>query len=328
MFKETLKQEQPIAYQTLSHALQNKRLAHAYLFSGPSGTPKKECAYLLAQSMICEHSEADGFACETCSECERIAKDTFADMIVLDGTTTSIKKDDILKLQHQFMKTGLEHTGKKFYILDHAENATVDALNSLLKFLEEPGSDMVAILLVEQMDRLLPTIISRCQNVVFQPLTWQHCYQACKETMEPLDAYLLSKMIRNKKQMEDAYESEEYQHAVNVFRKFQEEFLVSPYYALLAIAQDGFEDKKKRNGKLSMQYFLEMLMTFYKDVLQKERLQEDEWYQKQIVAYNTRNFPVTKLLEVLLSTRDKLLRSVNIALLCDELVYEMKEAVK
>ena len=157
MFKDILREQQPVVYHTLRNALENDRLAHAYMFSGPSGTPKKETAYLLAQSLVCGQP---GFACETCDTCERIIHNEYADMIYLDGTSVSIKKDDILKLQHAFAKTGLEKTGKKIYVLDHAENATPDALNSLLKFLEEPGSDMIAILIVEQLDRVLPTIIS------------------------------------------------------------------------------------------------------------------------------------------------------------------------
>ena len=114
MFKDILREQQPVVYHTLRNALEHNRLAHAYMFSGPSGTPKKETAYLLAQSLVCRES---GFACEVCDTCERIAHNEYADMIYLDGTSVSIKKDDILKLQHAFAKTGLEKTGKKKEIL-------------------------------------------------------------------------------------------------------------------------------------------------------------------------------------------------------------------
>ena len=62
MNKEQLKKNQPIVYRTLSNALQKNRLAHAYLFSGPKGSPTKEVALLLAQSLACTHRDADGFA--------------------------------------------------------------------------------------------------------------------------------------------------------------------------------------------------------------------------------------------------------------------------
>lgn len=328
MMKEQLAKEQPVAWQTLSHALINHKVAHAYLFHGPSGTPKEEFAYLLAQSLICANPDEQGYACENCNECTRIAQQNFSDLIVLDGTSTSIKKDHILKLQHEFNKTGLEHTGKKIYILQRAENATPDALNSLLKFLEEPTSDMVAILLVEQLDRLLPTIVSRCQLIPFHPLSASHCFAICKDELEELDAYLLSAMIRSPREMKEAYESDEYQHAQYLFQKFIEEFLKSPFYALDLLIKEGFDGKKKRDGKRCMQYFLEMLMTFYKDILMKGTLVENDWYQTQLRSYTSKAYPITKLLEITLETRDKLWKSVNLSLLSDQMVYYMKEAVK
>lgn len=327
MMKTQLAKEQNVAWQTISHALRQHKVAHAYLFHGPSGTPKLEFAYLLAQSLVCASTDEDGYACETCSECTRIAGQTFSDLIVLDGTKTSIKKDHILKLQHEFNKTGLEHTGKKIYILNRAENATPDALNSLLKFLEEPTNDMIAILLVEQLDRLLPTIVSRCQLIPFHPLSAYDCFTLCKEELEELDAYLLSAMIRSPKEIKEAYESDEFQHARYLFQHFVEAFLRSPYYALDLLIREGFDGKKKRDGKRCMQYFLEMMMTFFKDVLQDGTLIEQEWYVAQLKHMRTKSYDVAKLLEILLSTRDKLWKSVNLSLLSDQMVYLMKEAV-
>lgn len=328
MFKDVLHDEQPIVFQTLSHALCNQKVAHAYLFHGASGTPKKESAYLLAKSIVCSHVDENGFACEACDECRRIEGNNFSDMMVLDGTTTSIKKENILKLQHEFMKTGLEHTGKKIYVLNRAENATPDALNSLLKFLEEPGSDMIAILLVEQLDRLLPTIISRCQIVPFQPLTWEHCYNISKQKLDELDAYLISSMIRSPKVILEVQESEEYQHALYLFKDFQESFLSSPYDSLALLLQEGFDQKKTRNGKLCMQYFLEMLMTFYKDILQGGTWIENTWYVELISSFRRKGYDMAALLEIVLVCRDKLFKSVNITLLSDQLVYQMKEVIK
>ena len=97
MNKQQLKQEQPIAYRTLSHALKHDRLAHAYLFHGPTGTPKGAGADLLAQSIVCANRDEDGFACGECVDCRRIKEHQMTDFIYLDGTSTSIKKENILK---------------------------------------------------------------------------------------------------------------------------------------------------------------------------------------------------------------------------------------
>lgn len=323
MFKDILKEQQPVVYHTLRNALEHDRLAHAYMFSGPSGTPKKETAYLLAQSLVCEE---EGFACETCDICQRILHNEYTDMIYLDGTSVSIKKDDILRLQQTFAKTGLEKKGKKVYILDHAENATPDALNSLLKFLEEPGNDMIAILIVEQLDRVLPTIVSRCQNIPFTPLSAKQCYEAVRNDMEPLDAYLLSNMIRQKSEILEAYESEDYQHARYLLKEMLEKYLISPYDALLFLQVDGFPAKQKKYGKQALQYLIDMLSIFFHDCLRNDYALKDAWYQTMVKKYQKRNIDVVTFLQILMQTKDTLLRSVNLQLLVDQMLYRMKEA--
>jgi len=327
MTKEQFAKEQPVAYRILSHALRSQKIAHAYLFHGPKGTNKLDSAILFAQSLLCPHCDTNGFACEQCVECIRIKERKFADMIILDGSTVSIKKENILKLQHEFQKTGLEHTGKKIYILNYAENATSDALNSLLKFLEEPTDDMVAILLVEQTDRLLPTILSRCQMIPFQPLTFAACFQIAKETMGELDAYLISAMMHSPSGFKDVCESKEYAFAKQTWQEFLTAFLQSPYYGLAALLKAGV-DNKKADGKRYMRYLLEMLMLFYRDLIQKDTACHDAFYTDMIKAYQEKAYPYAVLLEIALETNDKLWKSVNLTLLCDQMVYRMKEAVK
>lgn len=325
MFKDILKEQQPVVYHTLKNALESNKLAHAYMFSGANGTPKKETAYLLAQSILCDD---EGLACETCDTCMRVAKNEYADMIYIDGTSVSIKKDDILKLQSAFNKTGLETKGKKIYILDHAENATVDALNSLLKFLEEPSNDMTAILIVENIDRVLPTIVSRCQNIPFTALSARQCYEAVRNEMEELDAYILSNLIRQKQDILDAGESEDYQHALYIFKGMIDRYAISPYQALLFLQVEGFPAKQKKYGKQAFTYLIDMLHLFFKDCLKNNPLIQDEWYRRQMDAIRNKDYDYSKLLQIFMQTKDKLLRSVNLQLLVDQMLYQMKEVTK
>ena len=122
-FAERLQAQQPVVYQTLKHALMQKKLAHAFLFFGQKGTPRLETALLLAQSRICQHVH-DGFACEECIDCQRIAEGNYADLILLDGASKSIKKEELRSMQERFNKTGLERSGQKVYILNNAENTS------------------------------------------------------------------------------------------------------------------------------------------------------------------------------------------------------------
>lgn len=322
MIKQKLKQQQPIAYQTLKNALHYDKLAHAYIFSGPSGTMKKEAAYLLAQSLLCEH---EGFACEECITCQRVLQNEYADMIYIDGTSSSIKKDDIVKLQKAFQNTALEKQGKKVYIIDHAENATVEALNSLLKFLEEPSSDLTAILIVEQLDRLLPTIVSRCQNITFKAMNTKQCLEAVQSNVDILDAYMLSNILKQPDMVKKVSESDDYQHARYVFTKVVERYKVSLHEASLFMQLEGFPAKEKKYGKQALHYVLDMLYIFFKDCMQANIYIEDTWYQSQVESMREKNIVYTTILQVIMKTKDKLLYSVNLHLLIDQMFYEMKE---
>lgn len=325
MIKDILKQQQPVVYQTLKNALDNDKIAHAYMFSGPSGTMKKEAAYLLAQSLICE---TEGFACETCNTCKRIAANEYVDVKYIDGSKTSIKKDDIIKLQREFSKTGLESSGKKVYILNYAENATPDALNSLLKFLEEPTSDMVAILIVEQMDRVLPTIISRCQNIPFTALSFDTCYDSVKDEIDLFDAFMLSHMKHQKQNIIDVSETDDYQHAKYVFKTMIDYYKNSVNRALLFLQLEGFNVKEKKYGKQCLQYVIDMLLIFFKDQIKHKTMCEDEWYLKTMKAIQEKDIDRVQMIQILMYSKDMLLKSVNIHMLIDQMLYKMKEVTR
>lgn len=320
MFKERLKKEQPIAYKILENALISKHYAHAYLLVGEKGTPKKETAILLAQSLLCDE---EGFACETCNTCQRIADHNYADFIFIDGETTSIKKQNILAIQEEFNKTSVESKGKKIYVLNYAENATPDALNSLLKFLEEPVQDVFAILTVEQLDRLLPTIQSRCQNIPLRKANISTCYEYCiKENIDPLDAYLLSHLAGCWEEITQKLEDENYQLARILAMDTIQMLYKNADQALVHLQRDGFKDKKG-SDKMQFMMFVEILSIFFKDVIKGQTLCESSQWLSAMKEYNVKD--CIAYLTACMEAKDKCGRSVNLSLLCDQLIAKMKE---
>ncbi len=324
MIRDELQQQQPVVYQILKNAIKNHKFAHAYLFHGPVGTPLKEAAYFFAKSIMCKE---DDLACEYCSICHRISKNEYTDFIFIDGSETSIKKDQILKLQHEFHKTCLEDGGKKVYIIQKIENATPEALNSLLKFLEEPSDDIIAILLSEKLDLVLPTIQSRCQILSFKAYTQDYCFRQCKSLLDPIDAYLLSNLIRSIEGIKEVNDTDEYQHARYLFRLFIDKFLQTPFKALLAIQLEGAKANNKKLDKKSTLYFIGMLIVFFKDCCYGETACEDLWYKNKLKEIKKKHIDYIHILNTLMKTEDKLLKPVNIQLLFDQLVFEMREAI-
>ena len=160
----------------LRQVLAMQRVPHAYLFCGISGVGKKSMAKAIAMALNCDHS-VDGDGCGVCPSCRAIADGNSPDFLLVgyenretfDERSDRILIEHIRKLNHA---VGFSPIGRyRVCVLDHAQNMTVEAANSFLKILEEPPPGNIFILnAVDPLD-LLPTIVSRCQRVAFQPLS-------------------------------------------------------------------------------------------------------------------------------------------------------------
>ncbi|QHT58675.1 DNA polymerase III subunit delta' [Paenibacillus lycopersici] len=166
---------QPKAKRILQYALTSGKVSHAYLFSGPAGSGRLQMAMAFAKALFCTESGDD--ACGRCLECRKFEHGNQPDLHIVEPDGSSIKIDQIRELQREF---AYRNTGsaRKIYIMQRAETMTLQAANSLLKFLEEPGSPVVAMLLTENGQAMLPTIRSRTQLVPFMPLAPQEMLQA------------------------------------------------------------------------------------------------------------------------------------------------------
>ena len=164
-----LEELQPTVLKMIKNSILKKRVAHAYLLEGMRGTGKRETGMLIAKSLLCVAPAAGYQPCEQCINCKRINSGNHPDVHMIEPDGLSIKKQQIKELQEEFSKKAVE-SSRKIYIIVHADKMSVSASNSLLKFLEEPSPQTVALLLTEQLQQILPTILSRCQVLSFQPL--------------------------------------------------------------------------------------------------------------------------------------------------------------
>ena len=185
-FDRILGQEQP--KKILKNALQSRNVAHAYLFHGQESIGKKQIAIELAKSLNCA-SPIKGDACDECTSCRKIENRTHPDFFFVEpikNTPTAreavIKIEAIRELQRKLAFHPYE--GKvKAAIIDNADLMNLQAANSFLKTLEEPPSATILILISSNPFKLLPTLISRCQTIQFQPLTHENIKKILKEIM-------------------------------------------------------------------------------------------------------------------------------------------------
>ena len=111
------------------------------------------------KSIVCEKIPY----CNKCENCKKIDNNSYRDLIIYDGWKQSIKKEDVAFIQNQFLYAPFEKNGKKIYVLKNVDNSATEAMNSLLKFIEEPPKDTYAILTTRNISKIIPTIKSRCQ---------------------------------------------------------------------------------------------------------------------------------------------------------------------
>ena len=165
---------------TLGNALTSNRIAPAYLFSGPRGTGKTSSARILARSLNCQNSDGPTpEPCGTCDLCRTIASGTALDVIEIDAASNT-GVDNIRELIERSRFAPVQARWK-VYVVDECHMLSTAAFNALLKTLEEPPPQVVFVLATTDPQRVLPTILSRCQRFDFrripldaleQHLTW------------------------------------------------------------------------------------------------------------------------------------------------------------
>ena len=332
MLKELLEQQQPIVYRALKNACDTNRISSAYLFTGPYGTPKYEAALLLAQSILCE--EGNSLACEECNTCRRVREGIYADMVILDGKEETISKDKVDEIQERFSKTALEKNGQRIYIIKNAENATIAAQNSMLKFLEEPGAGVTAILTTDNVNKLLPTIISRCTVLPFMPRSAQDYYEDLVNVgVEDDDAYFMSYIVKDMSDLKNMYDEQSekcttlFEHACGMLKQYlnceglrQEELSVDWEVNWCSKAKDTSTAKKE--NLLILSAFFDLMTLFCHDVISKN-VKGPQWYQQAVQKYYGKEKQCAKILEIVVQEKDACNKYNDLNLVLYQTLYQL-----
>lgn len=178
-FKDLVGQEHII--RTLKNAIKNDMISHAYLFSGPRGTGKTSTARLLAKAVNCENRKG-AEPCNECASCKEISKGTSMDLIEIDAASHR-GIDDIRELRDgiRFSPSSLKY---KVFIIDECHQLSKAASNALLKTLEEPPAHAIFVLATTEPQKMIPTILSRCQQFNFRLLKLAEMVEKLKEILK------------------------------------------------------------------------------------------------------------------------------------------------
>ena len=324
-----LKEKQPIIYQTFTNSLKNKTLSHAYLLMGNPGTPLLETAKFLAKTILCD--DPSPLACSNCITCLRIESDNYPDVITLDGSKGTIKKDDVLNIESRFEKTAFETKGIMIYIIHLVENMTLEAVNSMLKFIEEPDAEVYAFLTTNNINNVLPTIVSRCQTLNLKSIDRKEIVSDTIDlSIDAEDAELLSYFYNDSELIYDLLNNDE--ESDNYFTSKKAVLGLLETIANGNIKDAIYYEQKvivsQIKTKEEMRFFIDLLTEFFEDLLNKKCNRDIilKSYDTILASLLDKLPHIESSLAELLKQRNLVNLNVNISLQLDHLIlYILKE---
>ena len=323
-YDEYLEKYQPFIYNTFINSLKFNKVSQAYLIKGSDGTPTLDIALFLAKTLICE--EPSPLACSSCLNCIRFEEGNYADFMLIDGSKNTIKVGDIENLQKFLASSSLEKQGKKIYIINRLENANKEAVNALLKTLEEPTSSVYAFITTQNEAKILPTIISRCQILSLLPINKSIVKQnAINEGVLLEDADILSYFYCDVEVIKQKSEEENYKEQKKLLYETLNALTISSeeaiYYAQTNLIKNI---KTKEDARL----YIDLLSIAFKDILHIQNNQPLvlEGAKEQIDNLSKKYKNISSIyLEIMLS-RGQIEDNVNLSLLLQHIfIYIRKE---
>ena len=299
--------EQPIVTKLLLNSFENNKLVQAYLFVSNDKSFLLDYAIAFSKKLITDNYDEQ--------ICNMIDNNTYPELKIIEPINNIVKKEQLIDLQQSFLvKPTL---GKKMvYIINGADKLHVSSANTILKFLEEPSEDIVAILLTDNLQKVLPTIKSRCQNLIFK--------NKKEEEINKLD-------ILFKDYKEKIDEKEDKEEFVNNFKNN----CISFINQIEKLGMKEFIHYKDSifdiyKTKEEMIILFDFMLYFYYDMLNfmvsRNVVYMNDYVEtiKQVSENNDLN-KLQKKLQLIENTKIKLDTNMNLKLLMDEFIIKYSE---
>ncbi|HSJ39390.1 MAG TPA: DNA polymerase III subunit delta' [Planococcus sp. (in: firmicutes)] len=327
MTTEEFKQMQPVVMKRLQGAFEKERLAHAYLFEGPTGSGIKEVTHFFVKLLLCEKPEQN-VPCGTCRSCQVYDSGNHPNIVFIEPEGQNIKIDQIRELIFRMNKTGLT-TGRKIYVIEEADRMNNSSANALLKFLEEPEFNVTAILQTGRLNAIMSTIRSRCQLVSFQPLSRPVLMEKLiAGGMTASMAATVSMLTQSEEEALALSADEQFPQARKTVLKLVEVVSNNVHEALLMLQSDWlplFKEKEDTERGLDMLLFAYRDIASVKAGLETARTypdMEETWKQMAL----QRSFTVLSTqLQAILQAKQQLPRNMNRTLLMEQLMLNLQE---
>lgn len=319
----TLKKAQPRVLQIIENSKKSDRLSHAYLFTGPKGTYKKEMAFYFAMMLYCKEEHP----CGKCDECRAILENRHLNVTYIEPFGQSIKKEQIIALQEEFSKTSLVE-GPRVYIINEADTMSASAANSLLKFIEEPNGETYGILITEHKDNILSTIISRSVVINFSDLDKAILKEQLKElNINELNENSLNYLTSNIMDAKELLNNEAFNKVLEVFNNFVTELSNKGNIGLFYKNNIDVLGNKE-----NLKLFLSLLEAFFRDIYEYQLSKQIIVFSAllneiEIVASKFEKDEILTHLFSVLELNKKLGYNVNMSLLINQFLIDLNGGI-
>ena len=309
---------------SLIKSINNNQVSHCYLFEGPEGMGKFELALIFAQSLLCLNFHKE--PCNECKNCIKVNSYNHPDLHIINEDGNSIKREDIDVLINSIYNKPYEAKRKVFIIKD-AHLMTPRAANGFLKTLEEPPGDSVMILLTINSNLLLPTIVSRCQEVKFRNVSKETIKLFLKDfddkNVELAANYskgILNKAINIINGNDDTLKKRK--EIIKIFDR------IINFDSEIIYELENYFDEQKDN----IDSIIEIMIMWIRDIMFVKNNMEDLVINKDCIELlKTHGTNMTKdsdIIEYMQNTSDNIKSNVNYKLAVDNMLLRIQEVFK
>lgn len=306
--------EQKIITTVLKNAVEKNKISHAYLFETNGYQNKDDFVLAFIKYLLCPHNYSNNKNCVDCTQCELIQKGIFSEVKHIYPDGMWIKKEQLEELQQNFSETSVE-SNKRIYVIHNADRLNTSSANSILKFLEEPEDNIIAILMTDNIHQLLDTIISRCQIISFA------------KNNKDLEKNYLEKIKKNINMNNDIISldetilKEKIESAIEFLKYYENNKLDTVLYT-----QKLFHSKYNNKNEIFMA--LEIMNLFYLDVIKYKLNSKIEFFNEnqldiEKISKNNSLEQLYKKIDIISTAKDNIFYNINTNLLIDKLIIEL-----
>lgn len=302
--------DQAIAYKIFKNSISKNKLSHAYLINTNGYHKGFDFAKAFAKYLLCPNNETES---HECSVCHLIDNNSYSEFKVIEADGLWIKKEQTDELQEMFSMKSL--SGRKVYIINGVENLNISASNSILKFLEEPEEGIVAILITDNIYKVLGTIVSRCQVI-----NLNNVQVKSDDMLLNVGNQLYNDSDKINEFVNDSESINKIGHVIDFI-----EYLYSNKLDTLVYINKYWHDFFK--GKDDYLFAFNILIMFYSDVI-NYKMGKDivlSEFKSNIEKFSELDYNIiNKILNLIMEVREDLYSNVNLNLLMDKFIIKME----